>query len=78
MIVVAEGRIEYQGETTSMSKLAQQLLKSKNPLQGSQYFSYEGELLTKRRYRLEDESKIPKYKTVKATKKQKKVNRDQR
>lgn len=47
--------VKYHGETISMSKLAQKLLNSKYPLQGTLYFSYEGERLTKLRKKREEE-----------------------
>lgn len=44
--VVDDRHIEYQGVTTSMSALAQELLGSKWQVQGTAYFSYNGKKLT--------------------------------
>lgn len=52
--VVGEREISYHGETTSLSALAKKLLK-KNAVQGTLYFSYNGEVLSALRKRLEDE-----------------------
>ena len=41
--------------TTSTSALAQQLLESDYQVQGTTYFTYEGEKLTDRRDRMESE-----------------------
>ncbi len=55
--VADERRVSYHGEMRSMSGLARELLGSKGPVQGTLYFTYEGELLTDRRNRLERENK---------------------
>ena len=51
--VVDDTHVEYQDETWSMSKLAQTLLGRNSPVQGTMYFSYEGERLTDLREKLE-------------------------
>lgn len=53
--VVGEREISYHGETTSLSALAKKLLKKSNTVQGTLYFSYDGEILSALRKRLEDE-----------------------
>lgn len=53
--VVDERKAEYKGEITTVSPLATQLLGSKRPVQGTLYFTYEGEILSDRRARLEAE-----------------------
>lgn len=45
-IVVDDNRVEYQGETYSLSGLAKRLLGSKWSVQGPKYFSYNGKLLS--------------------------------
>lgn len=55
--VVDDSHIEYEGVTSSLSALAEQLTGAGHALQGPLYFAYEGELLTERRDRMEaDES----------------------
>ena len=54
-IVKDERHISYNGETTSVSDLAQKLLDSKWQVQGTLYFTYEGETLFERRNRMESE-----------------------
>lgn len=51
--VVDDRHISYKGVTTSLSALAQQLMNVDNSLQGTLYFTYEGERLTDRRDRME-------------------------
>lgn len=51
--VVDDGHISYKGVTTSTSALAKELLESEYPVQGTAYFTYEGEKLTDRRDRME-------------------------
>lgn len=51
--VVDDRHIEYNGETTSLSKLAQTLRNSPYPVQGTLWFRYNGEILNDRRNRLE-------------------------
>ena len=53
--VLDDRRILYKGESTSLSKLAQELKKTKYPMQGPLYFTYEGEVLDDRRTRMEKE-----------------------
>ncbi len=53
--VVGEREIRYRGETTSLSALAKRLLKKSGVVQGTLYFTYDGEVLSARRKRLEDE-----------------------
>lgn len=52
--VVDGSHIEYEGVTSSLSALAEQLTGAGHALQGPLYFAYEGELLTERRDRMED------------------------
>lgn len=51
-IVLDDRHILYNGETTSLSALAQKLRNSKNPLQGTLYFTYNGEILADLRARI--------------------------
>ena len=53
--VVDDSHISYKGVTTSTSALAKELLESEYPVQGTAYFTYEGEKLTDRRDRMERE-----------------------
>lgn len=53
--VVDDRHISYKGVTTSTSALAQELLESDYTVQGTAYFTYEGEKLTDRRDRMESE-----------------------
>ena len=53
--VVDERHISYNGITTSISALAQQLLETDYQGQGTAYFMYNGERLTDRRNRMESE-----------------------
>lgn len=53
--VVGEREINYNGEKTSLSALAKKLLKKSSAVQGTLYFSYDGEILSALRKRLEDE-----------------------
>lgn len=53
--VVDDRHISYKGVTTSVSALAQELLESDHAIQGTLYFAYEGEKLTDRRDRMENE-----------------------
>ena len=55
-IVVDDTHIEYEGVTTSMSKLAKKLLGWNSPAQGTAYFTYNGELLDDMRLQMEDET----------------------
>ena len=43
--VVDDKHIEYEGEVTSLSTLAQMLMKKNYPVQGPLFFEYKGELL---------------------------------
>lgn len=54
--VVGEREISYNGKTTSLSALAKKLLKKSTSVQGTLYFSYDGEVLSALRKRLEDEN----------------------
>ena len=54
-IVVDDTHIEYEGVTTSMSKLAEKLLGRNSPVQGTICFTYAGELLSEMRLRMEGE-----------------------
>ena len=51
--VVDDRHIEYKGETTSVSALAQKLKGFEHPVQGTLWFTYHGERLTELRNRLE-------------------------
>ena len=51
--VVDDRHIEYQGTTTSLSALARRLKGFNHPVQGTLWFTYNGELLTALRDRLE-------------------------
>ncbi len=51
--VASDKKIKYQGEITSLSTLAQTLLKKDTPVQGTIYFTFEGETLDARRTRFE-------------------------
>ena len=51
--VVDDRHISYKGEVTSLSALAQQLKGFDHPVQGTVYFSYQGETLLDRRLRME-------------------------
>lgn len=51
-VVVDDRHIEYNGETTSLSALAQKLKGSEYPLQGTLWFTYQGEKLADIRDRL--------------------------
>lgn len=55
--VVDDRHISYKGVTTSTFALAQELLESDYPVQGTAYFTYEGEKLTDRRDRMESETR---------------------
>lgn len=52
-VVVDDRHIEYNGETTSVSALAQKLKGYNHPIQGTQYFTYQGEKLTDIRDKME-------------------------
>ena len=54
--VIDDRRIEYAGETTSVSALAQKLKGFSHPVQGPLWFTYQGERLADLRNRLEAES----------------------
>lgn len=53
--MVDDDHISYKGVTTSTSALAKELLESEYPVQGTAYFTYEGERLTERHDRMEEE-----------------------
>lgn len=53
--VISNKKIEFQGEETSLSKAAQKLLGYSYQVQGTIYWSFEGETLDERRRRLENE-----------------------
>ena len=50
--VLDDRHIEYQGETTSLSRLAQSLKGFNHPVQGTLWFTYNGEILSDLRDRL--------------------------
>lgn len=54
-MVIDDRHVSYKGVTTSISALAQELLESEYHVQGTAYFTYEGEKLTDRRNRMEAE-----------------------
>lgn len=55
--VLDNRNVEYNGEKTSLSALAQKLLGKKSPVQGTLHFSYNGEILKELRDRIESENK---------------------
>lgn len=57
-IVVDDTRVEYEGVTTSLSALAKEFLGRNSGVQGPLHFTYEGERLSERRLRMEDEKKL--------------------
>lgn len=59
--VVSDRCVEYNGKQTSVSALAKKLLNLKHQIQGTLYFTYNDEILSARRKRLEDEGnyKLP-------------------
>lgn len=67
--MVSDRAIEYKGKQTSVSALAQRLLCVHHPVQGTLYFTFNGELLSALRKRLEDEGKyeLPKEEPLKET-----------
>lgn len=52
--VLDNRNVEYNGEKTSLSALAQKLLGRKSPVQGTLHFSYNGEILSDMRNRIEN------------------------
>jgi len=58
--VVGDRTIRFNGATTSVSALAQKLLELNHPVQGTLYFTYNGEILADLRERLETEGKYVK------------------
>lgn len=54
-IVIDDRHIEYNGETTSLSALAQKIKGFDHPVQGTVWFTYNGERLSDLRDRLEKE-----------------------
>lgn len=52
-VVVDDRRIEFNGETTSVSALAQKLKGFEHPVQGTLWFTFQGEKLTDIRERIE-------------------------
>lgn len=52
-VVVDDTHIEYEGVTTSLSKLAEELSGAGHSVQGTIYFTYNGELLDDMRRRIE-------------------------
>ena len=55
--VISDRTIDYNGEITSLSALAQKLFGVNHPKQGTLYFTYKGEILSDLRSRLESEGK---------------------
>lgn len=58
--VVGDRTIKCNGTTTSVSALAQKLLGLNHPVQGTLYFTYNGEILSDLRARLEAEGRYQK------------------
>lgn len=58
--VVGDRTIKYNGSTTSVSALAQKLLELNRPVQGTLYFTYNGEILSDLRARFEAEGRYQK------------------
>ena len=58
--VAGDRTINYNGEITSVSALAQRLLSLNHPVQGTLHFTYNGELLCDLRERLENEGRYGK------------------
>lgn len=58
--VIGDRTISYNGETTSVSALAQRLHGFDHPVQGTLHFTYNGEVLADLRTRLETEGKYSK------------------
>ena len=54
--VCDDTHVSYEGEEYSLSKLAQKLFDTDGSLRGPAYFTYDGELLTERRVRMEQEA----------------------
>ena len=52
-VVVDDRKIEYDGETTSLSALAQRLKGFEHPVQGTLWFTFKGEILNNLRLRME-------------------------
>lgn len=55
-IVCDDKHVTYEGEKYSLTGLAQKLFDTDKPLQGPAFFTYNGELLTDRRMRIEQEA----------------------
>ncbi len=55
--VVDDRHIEYEGETTSLSTLAKEILGWNHLPQGPLHFTYKGEVLAVMRARMESEKK---------------------
>ena len=55
--VAGDREINYNGKNTSLTALAKKLLKKDNGIQGTLYFTYNGEVLSALRKRLEEENK---------------------
>lgn len=53
--VLDDRHVEYNGETTSLTRLAMELKHTTRALQGPLFFTYEGETLAARRIRMEKE-----------------------
>lgn len=62
--VANDREINYNGRLTSLSALAKKLLNRKSGVQGTLYFTYDGEILSALRKRLEDEGR---YKEIEQT-----------
>jgi hypothetical protein len=52
--VLKNNKIDLNGEVTSLSKSAAELLKAPSPVQGTIYWMYDGETLNERRNRMEN------------------------
>lgn len=53
-VVIDDRHIEYNGQTTSLSALAQQLKGVSHPMQGTLWFTYKGVKLTELREQMEN------------------------
>lgn len=62
--VASDREINYNGQLTSLSALAKKLLNRKNGVQGTLYFSYNGEILSALRKRLEDQGRYNEVKSI--------------
>ena len=52
--VISDRQIEFNGETTSLSRSAQEILESKYPIQGPLYWEFQGKTLSQLRHEKEE------------------------